>query len=731
MRLPRLSLSGQVLLGLALGIATGVFFGESAASLEIVGTAFIRLLQMTVVPYIAVSLIRGVGGLDYATARQLAAKGGAVLLVTWAIALVFVVVLPFSFPETVSASFFSSSLVAEREPFDFLSLYIPSNPMFSMSHDVVPALVLFSIALGVALIGVEGKDGLLRGLGVLDDALMAITGFVARLAPIGVFALTASAAGTMSVEEFERLQIYLVAYGLASLLLAFWVMPGLVAALTPLRWSEVVRPTRGAAITAFATGNLLIVIPMLSQEARKIAAARARDPEGAASAVEVIVPASFNFPSAGKLLTLAFLPFGAWFVGSSISIVDYPAFLLTGLFTFFGSTATAIPFLLDFLRIPSDLFQIFLTVDVIASRFGVMLAAMNTVCLALLGGFAIGGGLRLRPIPLARFAANSGGALVALVLGVRLFYGYTLDLDADTYQEFVEMDLRSKPVAAKLITEEPSVPSQPPAGSRLARIERDGLLRVCYVSAALPFAFVNAESKLVGFDVEMAHRLARELGVRLEFVRVDRERLAVHLNGGTCELAMSGLVITTLRAREMAFSIPYLDSTLAFLVEDFRRRDFASWETLREASDLRIAVPPAPYYIALLRDRLPDAKVVDIPSARDFFREEESADYDGLLYTAESGSAWTLIYPSFAVVVPEPGRVKVPLGYAMPLGDATLVEFVNTWIELKQRGGTIEALFQHWILGRGTKEKKPRWSVLHDVLDWGDPQGAEDDQKLP
>ena len=112
--MPKLSLSGQVLLGLVLGIATGVFFGEAAASVQVVGDAFIRLLQMTVLPYIAVSLIRGVGGLDYATARELALKGGAVLLVTWAIALVFVVALPLSFPETVSASFFSNDSASLR-----------------------------------------------------------------------------------------------------------------------------------------------------------------------------------------------------------------------------------------------------------------------------------------------------------------------------------------------------------------------------------------------------------------------------------------------------------------------------------------------------------------------------------------------------------------------------------------------------------------------------------------
>jgi Na+/H+-dicarboxylate symporter len=698
-----------VLLGLVLGIAAGVFFGESAASVQIVGDAFIQLLQMTVIPYIAVSLIGAVGRLDYRTAAQLALKGGAVLVLTWGIALTFVVALPLAFPEAVSATFFSTSLVAEREPFDFLSLYIPSNPLFSMAHNIVPAVVLFSIAVGVALIGVERKEGLLRGLSALDDALMGVTGFVARLAPIGVFALTASAAGTMGVEELERLQIYLVVYALAALLLTFFVLPGLVAALTPLRWRDVVPPTRGPVITAFATGNLLIVIPMLSHEARQIAAARAADPDDAEAAVEVIVPASFNFPSAGKLLTLTYLPFAGWFVGASIDATDYPAFLVTGLFSFFGSTATAIPFLLDFLRIPADLFQIFLTVDVIASRFGVMLAAMNTVCLALLGAFAIGGGLRVRPIPLLRFAGLSAGVLLGLVVGVRLFYSYVLDLDPGTYQKFVEMDMKGEALPARLVTEEPPVPT-PLAGPRLARIEKAGLLRVCYL---------NARNRLVGFDAEMANLLARELGVRLQFVRVSRSRVGGHLTGGTCDLAMSSVAITTQRAREMAFSTPYLDLTLAFVVRDHRRQEFGTWQRLRDARGLRLAVPPSRYYKDLLKSRLPEAELVPLGRIRSFFQKAEESGFDGLLFAAEPGSAWTLVYPHFSVVVPEPGRVKVPMGYGMPLGDASLVEFVNTWLTLKQRGGTIDELFQHWILGRAAQRTEPRWSVLHDVLHWG------------
>jgi Na+/H+-dicarboxylate symporter len=76
----RPSLATQVLIGLALGAATGVFFGELAAPLGIIGQVFIGLLQMTVLPYIVVSLSAGLGRLSYAEAKTLALRGGGFIL---------------------------------------------------------------------------------------------------------------------------------------------------------------------------------------------------------------------------------------------------------------------------------------------------------------------------------------------------------------------------------------------------------------------------------------------------------------------------------------------------------------------------------------------------------------------------------------------------------------------------------------------------------------------------
>jgi Na+/H+-dicarboxylate symporter len=180
---------------------------------------------MTILPYIMLSLITGLGHLSYAEVKTLVLKVGSLMLGSWGLAFTAILLMPLAFPARQSASFFSTSLVQQPEATNFLTLFIPSNPFYALAFNIVPAVVLFSITVGAALIGIEQKHGLLEDLSVLNRAMTRVTQFISRLTPFGVFALVANAAGTMSTEEFGRLQVYLSVYIALALLLTFWVLP--------------------------------------------------------------------------------------------------------------------------------------------------------------------------------------------------------------------------------------------------------------------------------------------------------------------------------------------------------------------------------------------------------------------------------------------------------------------------------------------------------------------------
>lgn len=715
-----MSLSTKVLLGLAAGIATGIFFGELAAPLSLVGHAFILLLQITVLPFMVVALISGLGRLSVKDAMSIARSGGVVLLALWAIIMAAVLAFPVAFPEWESASFFTRSLVEAPQHIDFLSLYIPANPFASLAGGIVPAIVVFSVALGLALIGIENKSTLLDFLETIRTALDRVTGFVVRLAPIGVFALMASAAGTLDLADLGRIQVYVLAYVGVALALVFWVLPALVRTVTPLRYWELYLPVRDALVTAFATGNLLIILPILVQRGKQTLQDAGLDAEAYDSAVDVLVPISFTIPNMGKLLSLAFVPFAGWFTGFELAPTQYPVFASVGFVSFFGEPVVSLPFLLNLLHIPADTFELFVTIDVITSRFGTLLAAAHTLVLALVAAFVLSGRWTLRGPRLATLVATSLVALATPIVGTRLLFTYAVDPQYAGYQQFVDLELLAPPVQTRSLDQPPATVSEDRTeGRRLQRIRQRGSLRVCYGADALPLAFRNAHGDIVGFDIDMAHLLARELGVALDLIRIDRSDVVSHLAGGVCDIVMSGTVITPQWASTARFSRPVMDFTLAFVVPDRQRGKYTSWSEMRRRENLNIGVGQSQYY----RDRLvalfPNAEITTLASPREFFtgaREE----IDALATAAEVGSAWTLVYPQFAVAVPQPNPIAVPVGYPMPFGEERLREFVDAFVELKISDGTVESLFNHWFEGRGAAQQRRRWSIVHDVLGWMD-----------
>ena len=345
-------------------------------------------------PYITVSIITSLGSLNPQELRTLGVRAAAVIAGLWLVGLTFAFLIPLTFPAIESASFFSSSLLAPRAEFDFVDLYVPSNPFHALANNVVPAVVLFSIVLGIALAGIEHRGRLLEVLDVMRQAISRATRFVTRLTPYGLFAIAATAAGTLDLQQLSRLQIYLVAYVLVALMVSLWVLPGLVAALTPIRARDMLRESQDSLLTAFIAGDLFIVLPGLTQASRTLL--DRLDPGSAEPGrlTDVIVPASFNFPHTGKLLSLSFVLFAAWFSDVLLPVTAYPQLALAGLVSFFGSLTVAVPFLLDLFRIPADTFQLFLATGVINSRVGSLVAAVHTLTVALLATCAVTGRLQ-------------------------------------------------------------------------------------------------------------------------------------------------------------------------------------------------------------------------------------------------------------------------------------------------------------------------------------------------
>jgi ABC-type amino acid transport substrate-binding protein len=228
---------------------------------------------------------------------------------------------------------------------------------------------------------------------------------------------------------------------------------------------------------------------------------------------------------------------------------------------------------------------------------------------------------------------------------------------------------------------------------------------------------LTSTGDLVGFDVEMAHHLAQDIGVKLEFVPFEFDGLKQMLRSGQIDIAMSCIASLPDRYMKASFSRAYIDLTLAFIVRDHERQLYSDIAALQAEPDLTIALVSSHYFEPRIRSLLPDANIVFLEAAEDFFSGPGSGA-DALLLSAEEGAAYSYRYPQYTVVRARDGDIRIPAAYAVPKGDIETMEFVSNWVYLKQKDGTVDRLYDYWMLGGASKPREPRWSIISNVLGW-------------
>jgi Na+/H+-dicarboxylate symporter len=641
------------------------------------------------------------------------------MLALWGIAIAVILLMTQALPEWKTGGFFSTSLLIPPESVDFLSLYIPANPFRSLSENLVPAVVVFCICIGIAFIGITRKESVIEPMRVMLDAMSKVTLAVARLTPYGVFAIAASAAGTITVDEIGRLQAYMIIYISAAFILSFIALPLAVTAVTPFTYREILNSSRGALLTAFAANNYFIVLPLLIENLKELYQSHEMGGEKVDGAIDITLPIGFPFPNIGRLLALVFIPFGAWFVGRPLEFFQYPMLAVTGLPAFFAKVTVAVPYLLNQFHLPADLFHLFLLSGIINGHVSSMVGAMHLFTFTAITAAVVTGRARFQRGRSIAAVAATALLIATCTVATHSYLGW-FHSRTDSQVNVIEGMQKIADPAPTVVLDR-AVPNPRPLRDgqfRLDRIRERGTIRVGYLTGNLPFSYVNADNEVVGFDIEMAHQLAINLDVSLELVPFNHpENISHHLAQDHCDLIMSGIPATPSQFLEVAFTRSYIKLNPALVVPDHIRTEVDTLDELLSAKDLQIGVVSDPSIMRLVERRLPEGSAVEIPRVAEFF-EAETPPADGLVISAEAGSAWTLIYPEFQVVLPFKDVVSWPLGYATAPGDDEFLRFLDLWVDLMRDDGFIARLRDHWILGRTAVPRKPRWSVIRDVLHW-------------
>lgn len=708
----------QMIVAMIIGFAVGLFFGESVGWMSSIGTIVILLMQMTVLPYIVVSLIGGIGRLDKKTATLIFSRAGGIMLALWLLGLIIIALMPISFPFVETASFFSTSSIESTAPINYFKLYIPSNPFESMAAGYVPAMVVFSIAMGLTLIGMKGdnKQQLLTFMHTCTQIFSNITQALVKILPISIFAMSAAAAGTMSVEDFASLQVYLISYAVLCLLLTFWVLPWIIASLTPLRFSDAIRISKASLITAFATGNIFVVIPVIVSECKAIMREHGNTGEDANTLIEILVPIAFTFPNIGKLTVILFVLFAGWFNGTPVDISAIPSLSISGLLSLFGSVYVAIPFMLDLVHLPQDLFQLFVLSGFLTGKFNSITAVMNLFVLTLLVAASFQQCLKFSPAKLIKMSIGILSGVLLTIIICRIGMGLLIHNPDVTSTVIANMQVADK-VPTNVKKQYPILGNTHPNGiANVATIRERGILKVGYIPSNVPFSYYNNAGDLVGFDTAMATKLAEDLQVKIEFIPFKKDKLAESLANGFFDIAMSGLAMDITYMDKLSYADPVLKLNLAIATRDYKVNSFKNNATILEMKDVVISYVEHSDLVKEAQKKYPNLKFVKIDSYKKFFRQKNEK-YDAVIISAEAGSAWTLFFPSYGIAILE-NKIKYPIAYAVAQDNQSLLNYVNNWQKLRKVDGHQDRIYNYWMLGQGASKVVPRWSIMRNVLHW-------------
>ena len=121
-------LSVQIISAMFIGLLLGYYFSVTYSVIDNTANAFVTSLQMTVLPYIILSLIVGLGGLTQSKAKKISKQSLFIILMMICLVLFFIFSTPLSFPDWQNAEFYSSNTIKIAPELSLIDLFISANP---------------------------------------------------------------------------------------------------------------------------------------------------------------------------------------------------------------------------------------------------------------------------------------------------------------------------------------------------------------------------------------------------------------------------------------------------------------------------------------------------------------------------------------------------------------------------------------------------------------------------
>jgi polar amino acid transport system substrate-binding protein len=231
--------------------------------------------------------------------------------------------------------------------------------------------------------------------------------------------------------------------------------------------------------------------------------------------------------------------------------------------------------------------------------------------------------------------------------------------------------------------------------SQLDTILQRGVIKVGF-DTFKPWAMKDKKGDYVGFEIEVARKLAEDMGVKVEFVPTKWSGIIPALLTGKFDIIIGGMSITPQRNLKVNFSLPYEYSGMSLV---------ASRELADGRSSINDFNNPATSIAVRLGTTAAEAAKNFLPKAKILFFDEESQTIQELLNqrvhaVVASNPLPMNLSKEYAEQLYLPMKddfTREPIAFAVRKGDPDFLNWLNNWVRVTMSKGWLQNRYEYWF----------------------------------
>jgi polar amino acid transport system substrate-binding protein len=235
--------------------------------------------------------------------------------------------------------------------------------------------------------------------------------------------------------------------------------------------------------------------------------------------------------------------------------------------------------------------------------------------------------------------------------------------------------------------------------STVEKVVKRGVLKVG-MSTFVPWAMKDKKGDLIGFEIDVATRLAEDMGVKVEFIPTKWSGIIPALLTGKFDVIIGGMGIRPDRNLKVNFSIPYDYTGMSILAHKELAAGFDSLEDFNRP-DVSIAARIGTTAAAAAKKFMPRAKLRLFDDESQAVQEILNGRVHAVVASAPLPAFQAIKYPDRLFLPLDANFTREPNGFAVQKSDVDTLNYFNNWIRFVEAEGWLKERKHYWF---GTKD---------------------------